>query len=153
MESLKMFLPQAGDSGLLKASKIGLMGIVLIFVAEFLATIITLPLVQAATKGMGDSPFMVMFIFGVIVRFVNLAVFTFLVVRVRKSKSKAISINLIVFGAIFATISLVRFMDVGIAPQMLVIVTVAIIGWILVLVAGILGTRVSGAEIEENRLG
>lgn len=155
MEQTQTNFSKAGGV-LAKASNLGAIGIALVAVAEVVYSILSLTIVQAMTISLvgsqGRNIFMSGFIFGLMIRIAIIATFAFLTFKLRKAKSKAISINLIVFGSIFGLTSLLQFTNLSVSPLFAIVGLCAVAGWVILLVAGIFGTQVSEAELEENRL-
>lgn len=174
---------QVVEKCLPKASKVTMIGIGIAIVGSLfsiipammytnqLNEIVRKTLGTAATANMGTN------LSGSILGIGILAVFMFLAIRLKRAKSKAIAINLIVFASIFVVLGLISlvfvfasssFMDetyrlIKASPSeianlkqlyliMNVLSLIGIVGWSVVLFGGIKGVRVSEAELEENRL-
>lgn len=166
-----------------KASKIAMIGVGIAIIGGLISIIpammYTNQLNEVVRKTVGESATTnpVASLVGNVLGFAILGVFMFLAIRLKRAKSKAIAINLIVFASIFLVVGLIGFV-IGFATgslmdetyrllkastseianlkqfylimNLLSLITIA--GWSVVLAGGIKGVRVSEAELEENRL-
>lgn len=169
---------------LLKASKVALTGMVIAILAGVLANVVEYFLSGDASSIMdkynsvsGVTVTKDFNIVGILTQLAILGGFVWLAFSLRKSKSRAIAVNLIVFSVIFIVFDILTIVlaFVGIGPEVLGIIykgitsqeiqvlqqamyysaatmALATVAWIIVLVGGIKGVRAPESELEENRL-
>lgn len=174
---------QSMERKLPKASKIALIGMMIVLLGSIVSQVISKmyqdsfdELVRKSTAGAGVGVNATAGYIGVAIGFIILAAFVFLAIRLKKAKTKAIAINLIVFSAIFialgvlgtvVALSATSLLETGykelkaseatianltnLYQMMNLVGFISIAGWSVVLFGGIIGARATEAELEENR--
>lgn len=108
---------------------------------------------------------------GIAINVAFLALFIWLALRLKKAKTKAIAVNLVVFSSILVGLGVIGILIMPFAINVLpnsksndfnqlrsmvsisqLIAIISLVGWSTVLAGGIIGVRATEEELEENRL-
>ncbi|MGL4662987.1 MAG: hypothetical protein ACRCV7_04850 [Culicoidibacterales bacterium] len=111
---------------------------------------------------------------GIALNVAFLALFIWLALRLKKAKTKAIAVNLVVFSSILVGLGVIGILIMPFAINVLqavpsvksnalnqlrsmvsisqLIAIISLVGWSTVLAGGIIGVRATEEELEENRL-
>lgn len=168
---------------LLKASKVALLGMGIAILAGVFAKFVVYFLSGEANRIMikyygavgVSSVAQIIEVVGLVIQIAILGGFLWLSFALRKSKSRAIAVNLIVFSSIFIVFNIIgimySFINVG-AIHMIyksatsqelqilrqsmyyaqVVFLLSIVAWAFVLTGGIIGVRSPESELEKNRM-
>lgn len=162
-----------------KASKVALIGMAIVVVGTLITKVNSYFYSMELAKVMKDYALdmpenAVANLIGTAFNVAFLALFIWLAIRLKKAKTKAIAVNLVVFSSIFAGLGLIGILLIPLSISVLLAVPsvksgaldqlrsmasisqligiISVAGWSTVLAGGIIGVRATEEELEENRL-